>query len=82
MTNKRWNDKVRQQIKDAGQELINRADEFMPESAWLTSEININIKISSEFPAIPLITVSRLTPCDTTRIRLQEQKPEDPPGSL
>ena len=46
MTNKRWNDKVRQQIKDAGQELINRADEFMPESAWLTSEININIKIS------------------------------------
>lgn len=68
-----WLEEVRNQIRDAGQELIDRANEFVPNSALLTSEVNINIKIDS-LSKIPLITISRITPCDTTRVRLQSKQ--------
>lgn len=72
---KHWCEEVREQIKDVGQELINRADEFIPDSTRLTSEVNINIELGSSYS--PTITISRLTPCDTTRIRLLKKETED-----
>ena len=52
-----YRDEVVQQIKEAGQELINKAESMVgPDLTLITSvDINVHLESSQEFPSIPEI---------------------------
>ena len=67
--NPKFREELIQQIKDVGQELINRADEFICEGDMVTSSLNIYIYFNCDGASLPTISVNRETYCTTTRDR-------------
>lgn len=68
---KKYRDDLVQQIKDAGQELINRAEEMLDEGTDLITDFHINIYFpQGEFAPIPEISWTAEVACKRTFDRL------------
>lgn len=68
---KKYRDDLVKQIKDAGQELINRAEEMVDEETDLITDFNINIHFpQGEFASIPEISWTTEVACKRTFDRL------------
>ena len=72
ITEQKYHDILRQMIKDAGQELIDIADQMVPENLELISDFNIQISFDQEIGSIPEITWTTSRICKNTFDRLME----------
>lgn len=69
-THKPYRDQLVQYIKDAGQELIDRAEDMVSDNTDLISNFSINIDFDQAFNSLPTISWRTEVVCKNTADRI------------